>query len=136
MRPSRWLVLAHGAVLLTLSLLPLLALISSRPTAIHWFALMAFEGLLVAEYWRFHRARTSPSPEAVTCEEDGSWSLSWGSRSVTAEAVGEQVVLPWLQVLRLREVASARRHRLIVLPDCASRDDRRRLRLWMRLGRG
>lgn len=137
LRPSRWLCRAHAAVLLILSVLPLLALLfSSRPTAMHWFSLMVFEGLLVVEYWRLHHRSVGSPPEAVACEGDGSWSLFWSRHCVTAEAVGERVVWPWLQVLRLREVDTGRCHTLIVLPDCAGRDDRRRLRLWMRLGRG
>ncbi len=92
--------------------------------------------MLAIEYWRFHHPGSGALPEAVTCEEDGSWSLLWGDRCVTAEAVGERVVWPWLQVLRLREVEAGRCHTLIVLPDSAGPDDRRRLRVWMRLGRG
>ncbi len=123
-------------MLLTLSFLPLLALVASRPTAIHWFSLVVFEGLLVAEYWRFHHRSGTAPPEAVACEEDGSWSLFWGRHRAAAEAAGEMVVWPWLQVLRLTDVDTGRRHTIIVLPDSAGRDDRRRLRLWMRLGRG
>lgn len=135
LRPSRWLVWAHHGVLLALSVLPLLSLLLTRPTPIDWFLVVVFEGLLVVEYWRFRRGSVM-SPEAVACEADGGWWLLRGDQWVEARTMGEAVVWPWLQVLRLREVEAGRRHCLVVLPDCAGRDDRRQLRLWMRLGRG
>ncbi|WP_347331984.1 protein YgfX [Marinimicrobium locisalis] len=136
LRPSRWLSRAHGGVLLALSLLPLVAVLNGTATAFHWLLLVVFEGTLLVEYWRFCRWRSGAPPEAVACEADGTWALFWDGRRAAAELVGERVVWPWLQVLRLTEVETGRRHTLIVLPDSADREERRRLRLWMRLGRG
>lgn len=135
LRPSRWLARAHLGVLLALSVLPLLSLLITRPTALHWWLLVVFEGLLLVEYWRFRRG-SGRSPEAVACEEDGRWWLLWQEQWVEARAVGDSVVWSWLQVLRLKELQTDRRHSIVVLPDCAGRDDRRQLRVWMRLGRG
>lgn len=122
-------------MLLALSLLPLIAVMAGRATALHWLLLAVFEGALLVECWRFRRWRDSP-PEAVICEPDGTWALFWEGRRSVAELAGERIVWPWLQVLRFTEVDTGRRHTLIVLPDSASREERRRLRLWMRLGRG
>lgn len=135
LRPSRWLIQAHGGVLLILSLLPLIAVLNGTATAFHWLLLVGFEGALLVELWRFRRWREAP-PDAVACESDGTWALLWGERRAAAELAGERVVWPWLQVLRLKEVETGRHHTLVVLPDSAGREARRRLRLWMRLGRG
>lgn len=118
-----------------MAVLPAAALALGRPaTAWHWLAVLLFWGAMGLECWRFHRSQRR-LPRAVACEY-GVWQLAWADNHWSdADPVGVWHLWHWLQIIRLRGRDDGRRWTLIWLPDSAGTEDRRRLRVWLRLGR-
>lgn len=121
-------------MLISLALLPWLAFIGHPSVPIPWIlALCLFDTMLLREWWLMRR-RWRAAPGWLGFEA-GQWYLRWETESLGVVPVGEWLVWPWLQVVRLRVSESAVVHTLVLLPDSATKDDRRRLRVWLRMGR-
>lgn len=132
LQPSRWLRRLHRCLLLALAVLPWLAFVGHSDVPIGWLVVLClFNALLVWEWWRTGR-RSEPT---VLAYEAGAWTLEGASGLFTVVPCGEWLIWPWLQVVRFREGGRRRVHTLVILPDSASADDRRRLRVWLRMGR-
>lgn len=134
LQPSRWLLRLHRLLLINLALLPWLAWMGQSKMAVPWLiALCLFEVLLAREWWLMGR-RWRAAPHWLGFES-GQWYLRWDTESVEVVPVGEWLVWSWVQVVRFRVSGGSAVHTLVVLPDSATAEDRRRLRVWLRMGR-
>ncbi len=131
LQPSRWLKRLHGLLLLIFATLPWLAFVGHGEVSLLWFVILClFEWLLFLE-WRWGRRRWLHAPRVLGYEA-GQWYLQWDSEPVGVVPVGQWLVWPWLQVMRFRTSRGVLT--LVIAPDGAGKDDRRRLRVWLRTG--
>ncbi|MGD8176940.1 protein YgfX [Marinimicrobium sp. ARAG 43.8] len=124
----------YSGVVLLLALLPLLAFLLSDVEALPaalW--LPVWWVILAASFWN-QRRRGQNEPTALSFDSGG-WCLHWQTERRPVVAIGEWLLWSWLQILQFRDESTDRRWRLICLPDSASSDDRRRLRVWLNMGR-
>ncbi len=134
LHPSRWLQRLYPLLLISLALLPWLAFMGHAEVPMLWLiALCLFDALLLWEWWLMRR-RWRAIPRWLGFEA-GQWYLRWDTEALGVVPMGEWLVWPWLQVVRFRVSESSVVHTLVVLPDSATVDDRRRLRVWLRMGR-
>ncbi|UZJ45877.1 hypothetical protein OOT55_07450 [Marinimicrobium sp. C6131] len=132
LQPSLWLQRLHRCLLLTLAVLPWLAFVGHSGVPAGWIIVLCLFNALLAWEWCRSGRRSGPT---VLSYEAGEWTLGWQSGVVTVAPFGEWLIWPWLQLVRFREVDGRAVHTLVILPDSASADDRRRLRVWLRMGR-
>lgn len=95
-----------------------------------WLKVVLTAVLLCACVWQ-HRKQKQFQVSAIGFEQGQWWALIH-SHKLTIELVNEQLVLPWLMVLNLREKESGKKYALALWPDTASADDLRRLRVFLR----
>lgn len=131
LRASQGLWRAQLAMHLLMVLFLILSLFPHLRTQPGWvlFGLGGITMILVSVYqcWKSF----SVPPRQLTFNESG-WSLSEAGQRHYLEWEGEALVWGWLIILRFREKPTSRRINLVLLPDSASVDDLRRLRVWLR----
>ena len=135
LRPSRWLQGVYTALLIVMALLPLLALAPHGMAARGWFLPVGvFELMLLWAWWRFRQEwRRTPS---VVGFEAGRWYMEQDDHRQYLRPCGEWLVWSWIQVIRWADFEGGGTVRTVIcLPDSASAEDRRRLRVWLRMGR-
>ncbi|TQV84043.1 hypothetical protein FKG94_05090 [Exilibacterium tricleocarpae] len=123
LQPSRQLVYyAVACHLLAITALLLAALpwllVSVAAPALGWH---------LCHWLRRHRRRL---PSALYCEGER-WSVDIDRRNYSLTLAGEQVIWPWLIIMRGR-LATRRACVLVLPPDAADPDDLRRLRVRLR----
>lgn len=129
LRPSRWRRRVLNALLLILAVLPWLTLVGHRGLSPLWFLLLsAFDLLLL---WEWRRESRLITPDKLGCDAGG-WYLVIRGVVERAEPRGSRLVWIWLQIIPLRTASAT--YTVVVLPDMASAEDRRHLRVWLRLG--
>ncbi len=131
-RPSRWLalllLLAHGAVLSVVVLLPVTP----------WLKAILLASLLLSLFVQFRRIADSRRIEELTLHADGTLEVrrahGMPSRMQVSHAT---TVMPWITTLLLCDPQASgrmrRRHEvLVLLPDALEEDANRHLRVWLR----
>lgn len=130
--PSRRLAWAQTLALLSLALTAALAVknhVQEEP--LWWLVLGVFWGLLAAGAWSIQMA-LNRAPSCISYRS-GDWYLTLAGVEYPAQLVGEVVVWHALVVARFRLHKGAAKVSLVCLPDSLSRDDFRRLKVWLRI---
>lgn len=128
-RPSPRLALAQRALTGALALLALLGLAPHLGDQPVWgLVLIGFWGLLAYQAWRFTWGRMR-NPDRFGLDE-GRWWLGFGNRVEWAYLEGELVLWSWLVILSFK-LDTGSSCRLVCCPDSLSKEDLRRLRVWL-----
>jgi toxin CptA len=101
-----------------------------------WVAAILTGALCASLVWHLRRDALRLSSDAVieiTLREHGRCELlTRGGAVLEGTVAGSSFVSPWLTVVNVRLEGGRRLRSVVVMPDCAAAEERRRLRVWLR----
>lgn len=130
--PSQYLWRAHVAVYAVMLISAAYALAPFLLSNIYW-ALMLI-GFLTLLLFALYRAKKINNKPAITLEvRPDQWRLFDAGNETKVVLEGEVLLWPRLIILPLKEIPSGAKRYLVALPDSLSKNDWRRLSVWLKI---
>lgn len=131
--PSRLLFRCRIVVYVAMLLSANIAIFPFLFSAFYWPIIgLVFLSLIIFALQSASRAQKS-SPIVLNVTQK-IWRLQTGDAEVIVELYDDVLVWAGVIILPMRETSTGLKHRIVALPDSMSKDDWRRLRVWLRMG--